>query len=61
MMDDHYTISAIRNSLSDALKALLKAGIMDERDFSASRGHAAVAIELLDDLLRESNGNPKKP
>jgi hypothetical protein len=55
MMDDHYTISAIRNSLSDALKALLKAGIMDKADFSASRGHASVAIELLNVLLRESD------
>lgn len=60
MMDDHFILSAARNHLADALKALLVADIMTERDFRAARWSAREAIEKLDVLLRESNGHPPK-
>ena len=55
MMDDHETLSRARNELADALKCLLKAEIMTDEDFRKARGHAAWAIEHLDDLLRQPN------
>jgi hypothetical protein len=55
MMDDHFTISAARNHLADALRALLVADIMTESDFRAARWSAREAIEKLDDLLRQPN------
>jgi hypothetical protein len=51
MMDDHYTISAARNALVDALQALLKADIMTAEDFRAARHYTAAALAELDDLL----------
>lgn len=53
MMSDHETLSAARNELSDALKRLLKPGIMTAEDFREAHGHAAEAMALLDDLLRQ--------
>lgn len=57
MMEDHFVISSARNSLADALKALLKAEIMTEVDFRASRDHAVDAIEQLNALLRQPNSS----
>lgn len=51
MMHDHSSISRARNHLADALKALLKAEIMNAADFEASRQAAAAAVRELDDLL----------
>lgn len=61
MMDDHYIISAARNHLADALKALLNAGIMTAADFAASRDAARAAIGELDVLLREQDGHATQP
>ncbi len=55
MMDDHLILSQARNSLADALKALLRAGSMTAVDFQHSRDCAMAAIEELDDLLRQSH------
>lgn len=57
MMKDHFIISSVRNHLSDALKALLKAEIMTAEDFAASRNESIKAIEQLDVLLRKSHGD----
>ena len=54
--EDHFVISAARNHLADALKALLKAEIMTEADFLASRVSAQAAIRQLNDLLRTPIG-----
>jgi hypothetical protein len=58
MMDDHFILSAARNHLADALKALLNADIMTEADFRAARRSAREAIEKLDVLLREPHRYP---
>jgi hypothetical protein len=60
MLDDHYIISAARNDLADALKALLKAEIMTEADFSASRDAAMAAVGKLNDLLRQPHRDETK-
>lgn len=57
MMNDHETLSAARNHLVDALKALLKAGIMGRDDFIASLNHASTAIDHLNVLLRQPHRN----
>jgi hypothetical protein len=51
MMDDHFTLSAARNALVDALQALLKADIMTAEDFRAARYHADLALREIEDLL----------
>lgn len=58
MMKDHFILSAARNHLADALKALLVADMMTEKDFRAARWSAREAIEKLDVLLRESHRDP---
>lgn len=55
MMDDHHTLSAARNHLADALKVLLNPEIMTVTDFTSARESAAMAIEQLDVLLRQSH------
>jgi hypothetical protein len=55
MMDDHETLSSARNYLADALKELLKAEIMTAEDFYRSLTLASLAIEQLNDLLRQPN------
>lgn len=55
MMSDHETLSRARNELADALKHLLKAGIMTAADFRKARNHARSAMDRLDDLLRQPN------
>jgi hypothetical protein len=57
MMHDHETISRARNHLSDALKALLKAEIMGDRDFLESLRHATAAVDHLNALLRITHRN----
>jgi hypothetical protein len=61
MLDDHYIISAARNDLADALKALLKAEIMTVEDFASSRDAAMAAVAKLNDLLRQPHRDQAKP
>lgn len=53
MMDDHFLLSAARNHLADALKALLKGEIMTPADFYLSRECALAAVRQLNALLRQ--------
>jgi hypothetical protein len=57
-MDDHETLSAARNELADALKELLKPGIMGASDFRASRQHTLAALALQDRLLLPKEAEP---
>ncbi len=51
MMEDHETLSRARNDLADALKALLRAEIMDAADFQKARDLALSAVGSLNQLL----------
>jgi hypothetical protein len=55
MMDDHEQICAVRNSLADALKVLLQAGIMFKEDFVGSREHVLRALLGLDELISQED------
>ena len=57
MMDDHETLSDARHALVDALRALLKTEIMTDGDFKEARLHATVALQRIDDLLRQPHGH----
>lgn len=61
MMEDHELLSSARNSLADALKALLKTEIMTAADFQRSRNHVHNAARALDYLLRQSHRDPAQP
>ena len=61
MMEDHFSLSAARNHLADALKLLLKAEIMPSTDFQKSRDGALAAVRELDALLCEPHRNEEKP
>lgn len=51
MMEDHEILSRVRNELADALKALLRAEIMDAFDFTYARDKALDAVDSLNQLL----------